>query len=197
MDQRLLWHATRDFYVLEGDFNERVEHIIRSGRIKRRSAVFALLDQRNTECHWATVQRLAGHKGRTRIELLYFLGTGWLLRFLTQSRTPERLAQLDRWWGGPGWRGSKGRTQLEITVEVAARFQNELGYKFSSAWPIFLSEDGKKKAFVLIHATDHPEAPQLMRRAYQVIYGEREGTPTDAQRPLFELEDSIRHRDPS
>lgn len=113
----------RRVYVLEGDFNARVEDIVRSGRIKRRTAVFALLDQRNTECHWSTVKRLAEFKGRTRIELLYFLGIGWLLRSLTQSRTPERIAQIDQWWGGSGWNNLKGRTQLEITVEVASRFQ--------------------------------------------------------------------------
>ncbi len=187
----------RRVYVLEGDFNARVEDIVRSGRIKRRTAVFALLDQRNTECHWSTVKRLAEFKGRTRIELLYFLGIGWLLRSLTQSRTPERIAQIDQWWGGSGWNNLKGRTQLEITVEVASRFQKELGYRYSNAWPIFLKEDGRKKAFVLIHATDHPEAPKLMRRAYQAIYGEREGTPTDGQRPLFELKDSLRPSQPS
>lgn len=172
---------SRRVFVHPGDFNQRVDDIILSGRIRRRSAVFALLDQRNTECHWRTVQRLASYAGRTKIELLYFLGIGWLLRSLTQSKREERLAEIDLWWGGPSWRGLVGKTQIEISDLFAQRFQRELGYKFSNFWPIFLREDGKRKAFVLIHATDHHEAPKLMKRAYYAVYGAKEGSPTDAQ----------------
>jgi three-Cys-motif partner protein len=139
----------RRVFVMEGDFNDRYKEILMGGRIKRRTAVFALLDQRNTECHWSTVQALAAYKGRTRIEILYFLAIGWLHRSLTQSRRPERLAEIDRWWGGGDW----------------------------------------KKAFSLIHATDHPEAPKLMRRAFQDIYGKKDDSPTDRQRPLFADDD--------
>lgn len=64
---------------------------------------------------------------------------------------------------------------------IASRFQKELGYRFANWWPIYMTEEGHKKAFVLIHATDHPEAPKLMRRAFQSIYGAKSGSPTDPQ----------------
>lgn len=96
----------RRVFVYTGDFNENVERILKTGRIKHRSAVFALLDQRNTECHWSTVRKLAAYEGRTKIELLYFLGIGWLHRSLTQSKRPERLDEIDRWWGGPRLAGA-------------------------------------------------------------------------------------------
>ena len=79
---------------MDGDFNARCNDIIRSGRIKRRTAVFALLDQRTTECRWSTVQTLARDKGRTRIEQLYFLGISWLHRTLRVSKAPERIAEI-------------------------------------------------------------------------------------------------------
>lgn len=178
--------AQRRVVVYEGDFNRRVDEIIKSGRIKRRSAVFAFLDQRNTECHWATVQKLAAHEGRTKIEMLYFLGVGWLIRSLKTSSTPKRLSEIDQWWGGPGWRDLKELTQTEISEVVSKRFQNELGYTYATGWPIFLEEDSTRKAFVLIHATDHPLAPKLMSKAFHSIYGDRAGTPTDTQGDLFE-----------
>ncbi len=176
---------SRRVFVFEGDFNERVDEIIRSGRIKARSAVFAFLDQRNTECHWSTVRKLAEHKGRTRIEMLYFLGVGWLIRSLKTSRRPERLAEIDKWWGNGEWRELKDKSQTEISEIVSARFQKELGYKYATGWPIYLQEDSKRRAFVLIHATDHPEAPKLMSKSFHSIYGDREGAPNHSQGDFF------------
>lgn len=171
----------RKVFVLPGDFNRSVDLILASGRIHKRTAVFALLDQRNTECHWATVQKLARFKSRTKIEMLYFLGIGWLLRSLKTSKSTERLAEIDLWWGGESWRDITSMSQLQISELMASRFQKELGYRFANVWPVYLSEDGQKVPFVLIHASDHPEAPLLMRRAYTVVYGNKSGSPTDAQ----------------
>jgi three-Cys-motif partner protein len=180
---------SRRVFVKEGDFNVLFDEILKSGRIKRRSAVFALLDQRNTECHWSTVQALAAYKGRTRIEILYFLAIGWLHRSLKLSRKPERLAEIDRWWGSDQWLNLKQKTQIDISQIVCARFQAELGYRYANWWPVYLREGSHKKAFCLIHATDHPEAPKLMRRAFQDIYGQKDDSPTDRQRPLFTDDD--------
>ena len=113
--------------------------------------------------------------------MLYFLGIGWLLRSLKISKSVERLDNIDRWWGSPGWRDITTMSQLMISKLMAERFQKELGYRFANIWPVYLSEDGKKIPFVLIHASDHPEAPLLMRRAYTAVYGQKSGSPTDAQ----------------
>ncbi len=167
--------SSRRVFVHEGDFNTTVKVLMKNDRLTRKAAIFALLDQRNTECHWATVRLLASRAGRTKIELLYFLGTSWLHRSLATSTRPERLAEIDLWWGGGGWEVLRGLTQIGIVKTVADRFASELGYRFVKPYPIFLDENGGKVAFHLIHASDHPDAPKLMDRAFREIVGEAEG----------------------
>ncbi|GHF67613.1 hypothetical protein GCM10017056_43470 [Seohaeicola zhoushanensis] len=171
---------------MAGDFNETVKIILKSHRLTRSAAIFALLDQRNTECHWETVRALAKRAGKLKIELLYFLGTAWLHRSLKTSKSAERLGEIDRWWGGDGWRDIVELSQIEIVQAVTERFRQELGYKFVKPFPIYQREAGKKVAFYLIHASDHPEAPKLMLRAYKKICGDRSGAPSDSQGDLFE-----------
>jgi len=172
---------SRRVFVHEGDFNITVKQILKSPRFTRKAAIFALLDQRNTECHWATVQALAAREGRTKIELLYFLGTSWLHRSLTQSTRPERLLEIDRWWGGPNWRSLIELTQIATAKVMADRFGTELGYSFVNVYPIQQRVEEKKVAFYLIHASDHPDAPKLMSRSYRQIMGDIPGTPGDTQ----------------
>jgi hypothetical protein len=51
------------------------------------------------------------------------------------------------------------------------RFREELGYRYSSYFPIHGAEDGReiKVMYYMIHASDHPEAIKLMRRAYDKL----------------------------
>lgn len=163
---------SRRVFVMPGDFNQTVKMLLNSHRLTRGAAIFALLDQRNTECHWATVEALAAKKGRTKIELLYFVGTSWLHRSLASSFRPERLAEIERWWGGPGWRELIDLSQFGLVQNVADRFSRELDYRFVKAYPIYLEDGGNKAAFHLIHASDHPEAPKLMDRAYLKTVGD-------------------------
>lgn len=176
---------SRRVFVFEGDFNSTVNNILQSGRLTRRAAIFALLDQRNTECHWATVQALASKKGRTKIELLYFMGTSWLHRSLTQSNKPKRLTEIDRWWGSDTWKKLVDLKQYEIAEVMASRFSNELEYAHVNAYPIKQDIAGSKTSFYLIHASDHPEAPKLMTRAYLKIVGDVSGSPADTQMDMF------------
>lgn len=176
----------RRVFVMPGDFNQTVKNILKSPRLTRKAAIFALLDQRNTECHWATVEALAARKGRMKIEMLYFLGTSWVHRSITQSKSPERIEQITKWWGGDGWRELANKSQVDIVQTVADRFKNELGYNYVKPFPIYQNLDGKKAAFYLIHASDHSEAPKLMMRAYVKICGDRSGTPVDSQKNMFE-----------
>ena len=41
------------------------------------------------------------------------------------------------------------------------RFQNELGYKYTAAYPIFDKNWGNPVMYYMIHASDHDEAPAL------------------------------------
>lgn len=50
---------------------------------------------------------------------------------------------------------------------MARRFREELGCRYSMPFPIF--NQSRKTEYWMIHATDHPEAIDLMRRAYKRI----------------------------
>lgn len=132
------------------------------------------------------VEALAARKGRTKIELLYFVGTSWLHRSLASSFRPERLAKIERWWGGPGWRELIDLSQFGLVQRVADRFAQELDYRFVKAYPIYLEEGGNKAAFHLIHASDHPEAPKLMDRAFLKIVGD-DPEVIDLRQPRFDI----------
>jgi three-Cys-motif partner protein len=122
-------------------------------------------DQRTFECHWSTVKTLAefkksGHK----IELFYFFPSGWLDRSL--KGTTKNVDQIDRWWGNGNWnelRGMKGYPRAEL---LATRFRDELGYAHVYSWPIYKKGARGRIMYHMVHATDHPEAPKLMNRAY-------------------------------
>src|SRR5713226_3331017 len=94
---------SRSIKVYPGDFNKNVDRILREGSITQREATFCLLDQRTFECHWKTLQKLAQYKKspERKIELLYFLGVGWLHRALSGIRKSDK-AKL--WWGKSNWR---------------------------------------------------------------------------------------------
>jgi three-Cys-motif partner protein len=153
--------------ILEGDFNEEVKNILSTGVITDKEATFCLLDQRTFECDWETVVRLAKHKSSNKIELFYFLGTGWLHRAFSGLKiaTDERM---NRWWGRDDWTVLKGSSRQSIAATVVHRFKHELGYKYANAFPIYEDEDGERNAmYQMIHASDHPDAPKLMIRAYR------------------------------
>lgn len=174
--------SSRRVFIFEGDFNQSVKSILASDRLTRKAAIFALLDQRNTECHWATVKALAARAGRTKIELLYFLGTSWLHRSLASSFRPERLREIELWWGGDGWQKLLDMKQPQIATTMANRFADELGYQYVNGYPITLDEHGTKAAFYLIHASDHPDAPKLMSRSFLEVCGNMDGVDLGVQK---------------
>lgn len=176
---------SRRVSVMEGDFNQTIDTILMSGRIKPKSPTFAFLDQRNMECHWATVQKLAQFRTKRKIELIYFLGTGWVMRSIKSSTTVAKLQEIDRWWGGDGWRELDGMKQADIALKMARRFEVELGYWHVKSYPILLVEGSSRVAFHLIHASDHQLAPVLMARAYLKICGDIANSPVDSQGDLF------------
>jgi three-Cys-motif partner protein len=151
------------------DFNRWVDAVLSSGTITDRRATFALLDQRSTECHWSTVQKLANHKrGTTKIELFYFFPTGWVHRAISETKDKSVLT---RWWGDDGWQQVEGIKQHQAASLFVKRIQS-LGYKDVKSWPISAREFGAGHTmYHMIHATDHLEAPKLMYRAYRDLVG--------------------------
>jgi three-Cys-motif partner protein len=169
--------------VLEGDFNIQIDSILQSGEITQKEATFCLLDQRTFECHWETLKKLADYKRppHNKIEVLYFLGVAWLHRAFSGIRHPE---QMKEWWGSGNWRDLMSKNSIDIAEIVRKRFENELGYRHSAAYPIFDKEKGNKVMYYMIHASDHEEAPALMVRAHHKAV---RSLPKEIQTRLFPI----------
>jgi three-Cys-motif partner protein len=155
----------RTISVHDGDFNITIDTLLKSDRLSQKEATFCLLDQRTFECHWDTLLKLAAYKQKphNKIELLYFLGVGWIHRAISGLKDHS---PLERWWGRSDWSSLKDLSCIEMAELVRDRFCNELGYKHTVAYPIFDSRHGNKVMYYMIHASDHEEAPALMVRAH-------------------------------
>ena len=162
-------HSERDIVIAPpGDSNEVFPRTVPIGSIPEKEATFVLVDQRTTECAWATVQhasrlKAAGYKP----EIFYFFAQAWLNRALKTRSAPISLEETDRWWGRSDWDQLLDMNGIDRARLFSQRFQNELGYATATPWPIKSRSAGGQVMFWMIHATDHDRAPALMRRAYE------------------------------
>lgn len=177
----------RRIEVVPGDFNTTVDEVIGSGRIKEKTATFALLDQRTFECEWSTVQKLASHKKTVKIELFYFFPTGWIDRSIAAIKTDSKQHIAERWWGRSDWRDLKAMNGVERANMLAARFRDELGYKWAHPYAIHDARYRGRTMYHMVHATDHDEAPTLMLRAYRKVSGRTDWDREPEQSDLEEL----------
>lgn len=156
----------RDVQHYQGDTNILLPKFLAENPIKDTEATFCLLDQRTFECDWATVEAVARHKkGGHKIEQFYFLAQAWIDRaFSGLKKDPH--GDLARWWGNEGYKEVVKKPSLERGLLFADRFKKELGYAYAYSFPIYEKAAGGKLMFHMIHASDHPDAPKLMFRAY-------------------------------
>jgi three-Cys-motif partner protein len=153
----------RDVRVYRGDFNKVVDQILQPDVLRPTEATFCLLDQRTFECRWDTVRKLAAYRATGyKIELFYFLTNGWLERAFAAL---EDYDKWQAWWGRSDWQSVASMTRRQRAEELCRRFQMELGYQFAHAWAIY-DKPTSRVMYYMIHASDHPEAPKLMERAY-------------------------------
>lgn len=161
-------HNDRQIEVIEGDCNRTVVDTFAPGILGDKEATFCLLDQRAMECEWSTCRYLSTLKsGGYKPELFYFLAQGWLARTIAAISTPEGEARARAWWGRDDWQDLRPLDRLQRAEYFANRFRDELGYQEATPWPIYAREGGGRIMYDMIHATDHPDAPPLMRRAYE------------------------------
>lgn len=156
----------RSIQVHRGDCNAGIIKLLNSNTIRQKEATFCLLDQRTFECCWSTVEALASYKtSENKIELFYFLANSWLDRALANQQDTE---VLEKWWGKSDWACLRKVGTWKRGEILAKRFKEELGYKYVKSWPIYQRENGGGNVmYFMIHASDHSEAPKLMRRAYE------------------------------
>lgn len=159
-------HPDRDVQIYPGDFNVLVDRILQPQVIRQTEPTFCLIDQHTFECSWATVKRIAAYKAPRRIELFYFLANSWLGRAVAATTTKNGRVLIEEWWDGPGWKRLRGLRPYERAQAVTERFTEELGYEWSFPYAIYRYERKTPIAYWMIHATDHPAAPELMDRAY-------------------------------
>lgn len=164
---------SRRISIYHGDFNSKLRTLLHSQRIGQQEATFCLLDQQTFECHWSTLIKLARYKrgSENKIELFYFLAIHWIHRALAGIKNPRGL---NRWWGQANWRELRDLKQDQIRDCFVARFKDELGYKSVLPWPIFKRRGSDIIMYYMIHATDHPDAPKLMSRAYRKVMKPKE-----------------------
>jgi three-Cys-motif partner protein len=162
-------HPKTNIEVYRGDFNEELGALLASGAIREKEATFCLLDQRSFECRWSSVASLASHKKTgNKIELFYFLATGWLPRAIAGQKDK---GVIDAWWGSKDWRPWSKLGRHERVQAFTERFRNELGYRHAHPWGIYERAGGGRVMYYMVHATDHDEAPRLMSRAYERAVG--------------------------
>jgi three-Cys-motif partner protein len=163
--QQLQTRSTaRDVRVYHGDFNQVVDQILQPSVLRPSEATFCLLDQRTFECHWDTVRKLAAYRATGyKIELFYFLANGWLERALAALQDHHKCKA---WWGRDDWQRVAQMTRGPRAEAMRKRFQTELGYRFVMTWAIYEARETNRIMYYMIHASDHPEAPKLMERAY-------------------------------
>ena len=156
----------RNIEVKCGDFNQLIHDILKGRPIRESEATFCLLDQRAFECDWSSVEAVANYKKEGRkIEIFYFLPTGWLDRSISGLANKDET--LKSWYGNENWEEMIGIKNWARAKLFCRRFKEEFGYKYAHPWPIYEREGGMGKImYFMIHATDHEEAPKLMRRAY-------------------------------
>lgn len=155
----------RKIAVHPGDMNSEIPKYLAANPIKPKEATFCLLDQHTFECEWETVRTLATHKQEgNKIEIFYFLAQGWIDRAFSGLKQPDE--KLGKWWGNDSWRELRKMPCFERGRFLMDRFKSELSYRFANPYPIFERGNGGKVMFWMIHASDHPEAPKLMVRAY-------------------------------
>lgn len=163
--------SQRQVMVTQGDCNIEIPAYLKKFPLKSRQACFALLDQRTHECSWDLVKSLSGHKthGSNKIETFYFLAQGWMNRSVKSAKNPDKLEEIRAWWGRDDWSDFISRTSYERAEIMEERFRNELGYRYTKAFPMKQRGNDGGIMFWLIHGSDHPRAIPLMASAYRSI----------------------------
>lgn len=157
--------------VLCGDANTKVDDALMA--LPKSYPVFAFLDPYGAHLHWRTVEKLAAHKPKYKIELfILFAYDMGLVRLLPNDPTKlEYAAVLDRVMPDPqGWRNVYAqRTHGHAHRQDFRRaFLNEyvrglktLGYAFVLPPRLIRSPDNHPMYF-MVFASDHPAGGKIM-----------------------------------
>lgn len=162
----------RTINIEHGDCNRLIPQLLNKKVISEKEATFCLLDQRTFECHWSTVEALAKYpKSDYKIELFYFLAECWFDRAMSETTDLEKL---EKWWGNKDYNKLREMKGFDRAMFVCNRMKSELGYKSVKPWSILSKKEQGRVMYFMLHATDHPDGPGLMNRAYKQAVMPRE-----------------------
>lgn len=168
----------RDLRVYPGDCNSTIDQALHDLDAVRWAPTFAFLDQEGAEVQWATLERLAAHKQRSRfkVELWMLLAHSQLPRALgiahtTDEKFAERVTAM---LGTDAWRaayearrsGAIDGEQFrdELTNWMRWRLERDLGYRHTHAFELRNEQGGP--VYSMVFATDHAAGNNIMSHLY-------------------------------
>lgn len=166
----------RRITVLQEDANRAVDDILRV--VPRDRPVFAFLDPEGSELAWSTIEKLARHKRRNKIELfLLFAYNMAVVRLMPHD--PTKLAhsdRLDQLMPNPGvWRRIYGQRASSSPDEYRRLVLNEyldglrsLGYRHVLR-PRLIPTPSRRPLYFMIFATDHDAGLSIMDYAFNRV----------------------------
>lgn len=175
--------STRKVEVIEGDSNQKVREYFAPGNhsLRPKLPAFCLLDQRNRECDWSTVEFVSKLKQeKCKVELFYFLTQGWADRhWHLIDKHPEVKDRVRAWWGNDNWTEFQHANAYDRGLLMERRFREELNYRYAQAFPIYSRGNTGRVQFYMVHASDDSRALPLMGQAYREIGLNLKAVPAD------------------
>ena len=166
-----------------GDANEIAKRIV--AKIRPRTPVFVLQDPEGMELQWASVEAVAradGGKRKRKPEQLINFTDGVLRLFWTKQPLTAGLEdRLDGYFGTSSWHDivrdrSAGRLKPWETVRAAVelykeRLRADIGYAHVLDREIRRDQVTRGAlAYHLVFASDHPDAPGIMKNAFGTVH---------------------------
>jgi three-Cys-motif partner protein len=163
---------TRRIEVIHRDANLAVDAILAG--LPRNEPVFAFLDPEGSELSWSTIEKLARHKPRNKIELfILFASDTGVIRFF--PRDPSRMVRqdrLDQMMPSPeGWRRIYARRSdlsgidfRRLILEEYTTGLANLGYTYIPP-PRLVRKPDRRPLYFMVFATDHEAGLNIMSDA--------------------------------
>ena len=169
------------FVVHPGDCNSTIRGVLAdiTAADLAWAPTFAFIDPDGPDCHWSTLEALAGHKParlRTKVEMWMLFPAGLSTRMLptTGNVPPAHADQLTRMYGTEQWRAIY-EARLAGTIEPSDareeyvnlmrwRIEKVLGYQWTMALEVH--NEGGTSLYHMIFATDSEPGFKIMTSLY-------------------------------
>jgi three-Cys-motif partner protein len=172
----------RDLRVYEGDCNDSIHEALAD--LHRDDVAwaptFAFIDPNGPDCHWATLEALAAHKGpeaKTKVELWMLFPVPLFQRMLprTGAVRQEDEERITLMYGTPAWHAvlaakldgeiSATEAREEYVNLMRWRLEQELGYSWTHH--LMVNNESNRPIYYMVFATDSDPGKKIMRDLYE------------------------------